>query len=82
MIDHTEMSMVTILDKYCEKKITTRSKEKEEEKAKEVIISTNKKRMNRLGIFDKKVNSIDNQVEILDMKLEILEYYDSFQKSE
>lgn len=38
-----------------------------------MIISIGKKRTNRLAIFDKKVTSLDNQAEILGIKLELLE---------
>ena len=38
--------------------------------------------MNRLGIFDKKVMTLENQVQILDMKLDILDYYDNLEKKE
>lgn len=31
--------------------------------------------MNRLGIFDKKISTMDNQAQILEMKLEIIDYY-------
>ena len=53
-----------------------------QKKEKEVIISVSKKRTNRLAIFDKKVTSLDNQAEILGMKLELLEYYESTLKNE
>lgn len=52
-----------------------------QKKEKEVIISVSKKRTNRLAIFDKKVTSLDNQAEILGMKLELLEYYESTLKN-
>lgn len=49
--------------------------------APEPIISISKKRSNRLAIFDKKMSSIENQAEIIDMKLEILQYYESINKN-
>ena len=47
---------------------------KREEK-KEKLVSLEKKRINRMGIFDKKVKSLENQMEIMDTKLTIMEYY-------
>jgi len=46
-----------------------------EGKQKTALISIEKKRMNRLGIYDKKVTAIENQAEIIDLKLMIEEYY-------
>lgn len=38
--------------------------------------------MNRLAIFDKKMTTLENQIEILDMKLELLEYYENAARNE
>ena len=46
-----------------------------EGKQKTALISIEKKRMNRLVIYDKKVTAIGNQAEIIDLKLMIEEYY-------
>lgn len=47
---------------------------------KEKLVSTAKKRTNRMGIFDKKVKSLENQLEIMDTKLTIMEYYSEIEK--
>ena len=38
-------------------------------KQRETIVSLKQKRNNRLGLFDKKVSTIEAQAEIIDMKL-------------
>jgi hypothetical protein len=40
-----------------------------------MLISLEKKRMNRLGLYDKKITTIENQAEIIDLKLLIEDYY-------
>lgn len=72
--------MVSILNKYSRKK-NTKVVLNETLTAPEPIISISKKRSNRLAIFDKKMSSIENQAEIIDMKLEILQYYESINKN-
>ncbi len=45
-------------------------------------MTKNKKIMNRLGIFDKKINTMDNQAQILEMKLEIIDYYQNAEEED
>lgn len=45
-----------------------------------MLISQTKKRTNRLGIFDKKMTAIENQAEIIDIKLLIEDYYSNLTK--
>lgn len=52
--------MVSLIEKYCIKKSENFQQEQKQE-IKEVIITKNKKIMNRLGIFDKKISTMDNQ---------------------
>jgi hypothetical protein len=75
MINHSEINMVTLLKKFAERKVLGRTSEKEEKVKEVVTVTGNKKRGNRFGIFDKKIASVDTQAEILDLKLEIAEYY-------
>jgi len=70
------LCLVDLLDKYRQKKIQMKKSTIEREgKQKTALISIEKKRMNRLGIYDKKVTAIGNQAEIIDLKLMIEEYY-------
>lgn len=57
MIDHVEINLVKILKKYIMKKqIGGFDIDRGEKKQK--LVSTAKKRTNRMGIFDKKIKSL------------------------
>jgi hypothetical protein len=40
-----------------------------------MLVSRTKKRSNRLALYDKRTTAIENQAEIIDIKLLIDEYY-------
>ena len=61
MIDHVEISLVQTIKKYCMKKMVGNVIVDRKEK-KEKLVSTGKKRMNRMGLFDKKLASLENQI--------------------
>ena len=68
MVDYPDASLVKLLNKYCLKKSAKREVERNKQK-KPRVVTVEQKRMNRLGIFDKKVTSLRDQAEILDMQL-------------
>ena len=43
----------------------------------EVVRRVEEKRMIRMGYFDKKITALQNQCEIIDVKMEIDDYYSS-----
>jgi hypothetical protein len=48
-----------------------------EGRRRDALISVGKKRANRLALYDKKATAIENQAEIIDIRLTIDEYYSS-----
>jgi hypothetical protein len=78
MIEDHNLELVDLLNKYRRKKIQMKQEEnKKNSKKREALISLEKKRLNRFSIFDKKVTAIENQAEIIDLKLMIEDYYAS-----
>ena len=74
MVDYPDVSLVTVLRKYSQKKAGGRQVPNTRDK-KERVVSVGQKRANRLAMFDKKVTSLQDQAEILDLQLEIEDFY-------
>lgn len=72
MIENQSLFLVELLSKF-HAKVELKKNEAEEIRVegrkKDMLISQNKKRTNRLALYDKKATAIENQAEIIDIRL-------------